>query len=73
MIGKLHANTLAKEGSTGGLPADVDVAIIDAGITGIMTAYHLGECLEGHKKPRVANFKARELCIKCLMKSSYAC
>lgn len=47
--------------TTEALPAECDVAIIGAGMTGIATAYHISK-LAGDKAPSVVVLEARQLC-----------
>ncbi|KAI0676177.1 FAD dependent oxidoreductase [Trametes maxima] len=60
------ANPLAKEGSTGPLTADADIAIIGSGITGVSAAYHLSRILDkvgNTAKPlKIVILEARDFC-----------
>jgi hypothetical protein len=68
--GEDDCNPLAKQGSSGNLPNNVDVCIIGSGITGVSVAYHLSEivkqrqCDDEKKKPNltVAIVEARDFC-----------
>ncbi|VDB83239.1 unnamed protein product [Peniophora sp. CBMAI 1063] len=65
--GSPDANPLAREGSTGDLHKNVDVAIIGSGITGVSIAYHLANLVKAKngqsKEPlKVAIFEARDFC-----------
>ena len=59
------ANPLAKEGSEGPLPTDVDICIIGSGITGVSAAYHLAKQLDSDSitKPlKAVILEARDFC-----------
>ncbi|KAF9462553.1 FAD dependent oxidoreductase [Collybia nuda] len=66
LYGTPDANPLAREGSTGDLPSDVDICIIGSGITGVSAAYHLAKLFDGHKdidKPlKAVILEARDFC-----------
>lgn len=47
--------------STESFPEQCDVAIIGAGMAGVMTAYHLCKQMEG-RKPSIVILEAREVC-----------
>ncbi|KAJ3762207.1 FAD dependent oxidoreductase [Lentinula raphanica] len=57
-----NANPLAKEGSTGDLPAVADVCIIGSGITGVSVAYHLATQAQQEKPLKVIILEARDFC-----------